>query len=602
MERSYSSKNLINNLKPLDEYLKDLKSRNSQFAEIIPDLQKTVLNISSYDDLYKKLIEESYYICNELAKGKEDAGATQISSRNPPKDEEKEDLCKNINRALLFQSNENVNKINKEQELLSPINKHVNENKSYFYSTTNRFNNTDYKDKKELNLADPNFNTLTNNKKHQNDKRESQNIPNFINVIQERDNNINQSNDKLTTTPVIKNSSYLIANDTNKIKEKTNNYENQNQNLYNSNSIPLFKNDDIGYMINNMREIEKLLEKDDPIQKIENFENKISVNLMKIEEQKRQEFDILENKKEIEKSIDDLNLLYKQFEFKFEKLDEYIEIAKNIPTNMNDNFKFSENYDNSQNMQIFDNQKNINHFSKQTDYIDNFNRNRINTLHSITEEKRCSTNNSDSRYNRNKSHFNNNQEIREIKDYIIPSENQETLERNTAASNNDFSMYTQSAFANSFNYNITPREYSQQINSLFANSQIKEASDIWKKFNYLNFEGTSLQRSYEMLMFITRLKDKEIEYLNKKLNQNEEKLVDMKRKDTEIVELFAQLEMYKNKVKSANNKNLDCLKFEDKINNLTKENSMLYKENVRLKVLMQQENYLSNKKFQVQYY
>ena len=163
-------------------------------------------------------------------------------------------------------------------------------------------------------------------------------------------------------------------------------------------------------------------------------------------------------------------------------------------------------------------------------------------------------------------------------------------------------MYTQSAFVNSFNYNITPREYSQQINSLFANSQIKEASDIWKKFNYLNFEGTSLQRSYEMLMYITRLKDKEIEYLNKKLNQNEEKLVDMKRKDTEIVELFAQLEMYKNKVKSANNKNLDCLKFEDKINNLTKENSMLYKENVRLKVLMQQENYLSNKKFQLQYY
>jgi hypothetical protein len=605
MESKYSSKNLVNNLKPLDEYLKDLKSRNSQFAEIIPDLQRTVLNVSSYDDLYKKLIEESYYICNELAKGKEDPGVTHLTSRNPPKDPEKEDMYKNINRALIFQSNENFNKLNREQELLSPIIKPPDENKSYFYSTTNRFNNTDVKEKNELNSTAQNFNTFTNTKKSLIDKRESNYIPNFNNIVQKRDSNLNISTAKLNPTPVNKNSSYIIANQLNQIKENTNN--NENPNLNTRNLIPAFQNDDIAFMINNMREIEKLLEKDDPVNKIENFENKISLNLMKLEEQHRQEFDILETKKEIEKNIDDLNLLYKQFECKFEKLDEYLEIVKNIPTKVDENLNNLENLDNIQNLQntqILDNQNKFNNFTKftrQSDYLHNFNTNTINTLHSITPDKTFNSNFSNSRLNPNKSYLNKNQEIKEIKDYIIPSENQETIEKNTAASNNDYSMYSQSTYGNSFNNTITPREYSQKINSLFANSQIKEASDIWRRFNYLNFEGTSLQRSYEMLMYITRLKDKEIEYLNRKISLNEEKLLDMKRKDAEIVELFAQLETYKNKVKVTNSKINDNQKYEDKINNLMKENNMLYKENVRLKVLIQQENYLSNKKFQMQY-
>ena len=38
--------NKLSNLKPLDEYIKDLNSRNVQFAEIIPNLQRTAYNVS----------------------------------------------------------------------------------------------------------------------------------------------------------------------------------------------------------------------------------------------------------------------------------------------------------------------------------------------------------------------------------------------------------------------------------------------------------------------------------------------------------------------------------------------------------------------------
>ena len=102
-----------------------------------------------------------------------------------------------------------------------------------------------------------------------------------------------------------------------------------------------------------------------------------------------------------------------------------------------------------------------------------------------------------------------------------------------------------------------------------------------------------------MLTYITKLKDKEIDILNRKVSIFEEKLKDMKRKDNDIVELFAELETYKSKYKCSNMKNDEYEKKEIKMNNLVNENNLLYKENIKLKTLIQQEKYLSNRNYQI---
>jgi hypothetical protein len=300
-----------------------------------------------------------------------------------------------------------------------------------------------------------------------------------------------------------------------------------------------------------MKEIEKLLEKEDPVKKVEMFENKISTNLIKLEECQREELDIIENKKEIEKNIEDMNMLYKQFEDKFEKLEDYIILVKNTPVRENGVAIGNTIYPN--NIHTINSLNSLNSFSP------------VNTVN----PNASSVGNLGNICNNSKSNppmrINKFEEINEINDYIFPSDNQEDYNSHNPNSNNNNSIY--STHGSTFSYSFTPREYSQRINSLFANSQIREASELWRKFNYLNFEGTSVQRSYEMLMYITRLKDREIEFMTRKISQNEEKLSEMKRKDAEIVELFAQMEMYKNKIKFANTKNEENLKLEEKMSN-----------------------------------
>ena len=109
-----------NNLKPLENYLNDIKSRNIKFGEMIPELSKTVENISNYDDLYKKLIEESYYICNELLKNREF------------QDKESFD-CKNIERALKFSSNDKDN-----NKIFNSTNKKLILDSAFYYNQGNQ--------------------------------------------------------------------------------------------------------------------------------------------------------------------------------------------------------------------------------------------------------------------------------------------------------------------------------------------------------------------------------------------------------------------------------------------------------------------------------
>jgi len=134
----------LNNLKPLDDYIKDLENRNFKFSEVIPNLQNTLTNVSSYDDLYKKLIDESYFICNELVNKR---SVKSLHTRNIPSSTEnikdKHEINNNVNRALFFQSsdnltNKNLKKEKEKSEMLSPIIKPPDQSKSYFCSATDK--------------------------------------------------------------------------------------------------------------------------------------------------------------------------------------------------------------------------------------------------------------------------------------------------------------------------------------------------------------------------------------------------------------------------------------------------------------------------------
>jgi hypothetical protein len=527
-------KSQTENLKPLDEYLEGLKSRNSKFASVLPDFQKTFQNVASYDDLYKKLIEESYYICSELVKGKVPQ-APKGRTRNGPSIAEKEELSNNINRALIFQSNENINNQgeNKKESLLSPINKIPNDNKSYFYST-NRFYNTDVKDKTEF-----------------------------------------QNNIYFSTQP--NNQSFNKTLRHNKSKYSSNNLNKE------------MANSDILLLINNAKEIEKMIEKEDPINKIENFENKITDNLLKLDELRKNEINLVENKILIEKKLSDVGMLCKQFEEKFNKLETYLEIVKNsnCNTNRSQNEKFVENNNTQRNKEdpAINNISNLNYHPQIQPSSSRENKEN-NTFFNSGNPANNQTNN---HLNYNSNNNSNNNANPYTQRYFLPE--QENVNDNQHLSQN----YSDCELESKFHIKKTPREYAKKINHMLANNNIKDATEIWRTFNYDFLEGSSYERSYEMLVYILKHKDREMDSISKKTNKFEQLSLQAKKKDFEIIELFTQLEIYKNKLKDYESMSEQYIDIKKKLANIEKDNTILYRENLKLKTLKQQDNYLSKR-------
>jgi hypothetical protein len=139
---------------------------------------------------------------------------------------------------------------------------------------------------------------------------------------------------------------------------------------------------------------------------------------------------------------------------------------------------------------------------------------------------------------------------------------------------------------------------SKLINKFFKEEKIKEAIEIWKRLDYGRFEGMSLERSYEMISQITKIKDKDIEKLIKKLSKYNEMQVENNKKDTEIIDLVGEVESFKYKIIEMENKNVNFKNLGNKIEEIKNQNSFLFKENVKLRTLLDQERYFNSYRYQ----
>ena len=96
--------------------------------------------------------------------------------------------------------------------------------------------------------------------------------------------------------------------------------------------------------------------------------------------------------------------------------------------------------------------------------------------------------------------------------------------------------------------NLIDLNNSNLINNLFHEERIPEAIELWRKFNYNKFDGCTIERSYEMMAQITKIKDRDIENLLRR-SENEKKIIDESRqKDNDIIELVTEVEKLKYKI------------------------------------------------------
>ena len=124
-------------------------------------------------------------------------------------------------------------------------------------------------------------------------------------------------------------------------------------------------------------------------------------------------------------------------------------------------------------------------------------------------------------------------------------------------------------------------EISDQINQLFSNKLFNECYDLWKKYNFQLLTNTSVDRNFEILVYLLKLKDR-----NNKKNKNYDNNLsnEAKKKNCEIVELLSNIELYRVKLYE-NELKLNELK--NYIANLIEQNNELNKQNNQLKEIIQ---------------
>ena len=131
-------------------------------------------------------------------------------------------------------------------------------------------------------------------------------------------------------------------------------------------------------------------------------------------------------------------------------------------------------------------------------------------------------------------------------------------------------------------------EVSDQINQLFSNKLFNECYELWKKYNFQLLTNLSNERSFEILVYLLKLKDRNNKKENKKNNEdiniNNNLSDEARKKNCEIVELLSNIELYRVKLCESELK-LNDLK--NIINNLIEENNELSIQNQQLKDLIQ---------------
>jgi signal transduction histidine kinase len=432
-----------NSIKPLNEYLKDIKSRNFKFNEILPNLDKQFEKVASYDDLYKKLIEESYYLCNELITKKN-------HSRNLNNNGDKDLPNSNVERHLIFNSTDNLK-------------------------------------------------------------------PKPKNYEQENNKNI---------SPI-------------------NNYENKSLFFSNAKNPPQVVNEDMAYLINNCREIESLLEEqNDKIR--EEYESKLDNNLKQLERFKTYtELDYLENRHELDTKLSEIKALTRQFDERVDKFNEYIDTCKTT-----------------------------NNFGMST-YGGTY----------FEPVKRLTSNNM-TNFGGLLSMNNNLQDGTKLVDVNNYLDTMKSSMGDAGRKIFDY-IYTDVGVDSNVSQH-RKKEMSGIINDLFAESKVEEATDLWKQMGYEKIEGISLEKCYDLLNYIVRQKDKEIFNLKQKIEKLDRNMEDQAQKDRDIIKLLAEVESYKLKIKEGENCFFQLSVMDNKMNKLIYENSLLYKENRRLKLLIEE--------------
>ena len=131
-------------------------------------------------------------------------------------------------------------------------------------------------------------------------------------------------------------------------------------------------------------------------------------------------------------------------------------------------------------------------------------------------------------------------------------------------------------------------EVSEQINQLFSNKLFNECYELWKKYNFQLLTNLSYERSFEILVYLLKLKDRNNKKENKKNNEDINIINNLsneaKKKNCEIVELLSNIELYRVKLCESELK-LNDLK--NIIYNLIEENNELSIQNQQLKELIQ---------------
>ena len=560
-----------NNLKPLENYLNDIKSRNIKFGEMIPELSKTVENISNYDDLYKKLIEESYYICNELLKNREF------------QDKESFD-CKNIERALKFSSNDKDN-----NKIFNSTNKKLILDSAFYYNQGNQ----------ELNK---------NNQiiSYENTFRKDDNREVF-------ENNIDEIKKSLPNTENLK---FLTENE-NKIKtsknmslfstEKHNNRNNKpvkfkdilspiymQQEQNNEKDTKNLISDELLLLVNSSKNIEHMLSTDNPLSKIDIFESEITNELNKLSDIEFNQNSLIESKKGLEIKMNDLNDLFYNFQEHFLKFENLTNNYQMTTTATASNRNFCENcYNNN----VANNNSGLG-FQKIRDTKNSILKddellfNNYNSLsHSVNKQNDSFSN----------PHIMNHQYYNTVDNNSFPNYNinKESIERNLNQSNKSISEQKPKEENSIKEKNGNHKNFymiSDQINNLFVKNKFNEAVNLWKKYNYEVLENCSIERTNEMHILALKLRDKELEKVPNILKLNESLSKEMTKKNFEMFELFGELELLKDKIRNYEFQLSNLQNIENKVQTIISENSILYRENIKIKTLLEQEQLLNKYK------
>lgn len=576
-----------NKLKPLENYLKDIKSRNSRFKEKIPELGKTVEGISNYDDLYKKLIEESYYICNELLKTRDFQDKESFEGNN-------------VERALKFSSNEQDNKI---------------------YNTMNN----NYKQDSTFSL------------KHQNRVVEANNQFSSFEAADNRNFPIGQSFSKEPKAEV--NKLQYFTENKNKHTDKNHLFSTtKNHNTFSS-TVPIrFKPllatakegetkvdklqgdpkgllpEELMLLVNNSKQIEGLLCTDNPLTKIEIFQSEIAKDIKKLNDIEINQQNLIESKQGLDIKMKDLNDLLNNFQQNFQKFETLANNYHNQGSPTNTERNTCENCKKGLNQQfsstglaVNSSKDNLNS-QKETEAVSNVFSPRIQTLsvnhndvstfsHKNLNKKLNQSINNEISYAKKKNNicnktFNGYHQPNNFQNYMSSSgalKNKNLTESTISMSNNMEDFANRSEIITSHHFLAA----SDRINSLFYDNLFREAVELWRQYNYENLNNCSMERTVEMLTIAAKIKDKEIEILNQKVRSIDALKKEVKDKNQEIVELFADLELMRDKIRRYEFQLNSYKNTEKKLNSLINENAVLYKENVKNKTLLEQEKVLN---------